>query len=251
MGRSRGLEDGVPRVSLVIPVFNERRNVERVIRRSEEVFSRVGYGYEIIVVNDGSVDDTLDRVLDYARGNGHVKVFSYARNVGKGHAVKTGFMNARGEYVVFMDGDMEITPSQIGVYVEALRRGDVVIGSKNHPGSRVRRSALRKCMSVGFNWLVRLLTGLEVRDTQSGLKAMRRRPLVGVFRVLAVKRFAFDVELLAVSHMYGLRIVEMPIEINLIRTVFNPREVLRMLVDLLAIKWRLVSGKYSVADGLG
>ena len=240
------MSDSRPYVSLVIPAFNEERSLASVIERCDWVLERAGFGYEIIVVNDGSLDDTLGVARDCAMLNGHVKVYSYKRNKGKGHAVKTGFGCARGDCVVFMDGDMEIRPGQIGFYLEALRRGDVVIGSKNHPESRVVRPPMRMFLSLGFNWLVRLLTGLEVRDTQSGLKAVRREPLERVFSVLAVKRFAFDVELLAVSRLYGLRIVEAPIEVTLTRSVFPLREVLRMLVDLLAIKWRLVSDKYLV-----
>lgn len=96
----------------------------------------------------------------------------------------------------------------------------------------------RKLLSYGFNGLVRLLTGVPLGDTQSGLKAMKKTAFIDIFPRLAVKRYAFDVELLVVANLYGLKVVEMPVNIKL-GASFNPKEIWRMFVDLLGIAYRL------------
>jgi hypothetical protein len=147
-------------------------------------------------------------------------------------------MRSNGVVVVFADSDMEIDLSVISKYIDALKRGDIVIASKKHPDSRVKVPLSRKILSGGFNSLVRLLTGVPLKDTQSGLKAMRKSAFVDIFPRLAVKRYAFDVELLAVANLFGLKVVEMPVNIKLDAS-FKPKEMLRMFLDLLGIAYRL------------
>jgi len=227
-----------PELSLILPAYNEGDTIEVVVERVDRAVGKTGLGYELIVVDDGSVDDTRIKVINYADNNAHVRVVGYGRNMGKGHAIKTGFAHARGDAVVFIDSDLEIDPRQITHYVEALRHGDVVVASKWHPQSRVEVPLMRKFLSYGFNVLVRLLTGIRLRDTQTGLKAVRRKALEKVFSRLAVKRFAFDVELLAVANLYSLKIVELPVNIRMCG-LFNLREVWRIFIDLLGIAYRL------------
>jgi len=227
-----------PELSLVMPAYNEGDNIGLVIERVDDVVRRLGLRYELIVVDDGSVDDTRVKVNEYARNNGHVKVVGYDNNVGKGYALRTGFSDAVGDVVVFMDSDADIDPNQVARYVQALRHADVVVASKWHPQSSVDTPLIRRILSHGFNVLVKLLVGLRLGDTQTGLKAIRREAFVSVFPRLTVKRYAFDVEMLALANLLSLRIVELPIEIRL-RSLFSFREVWRMFLDLLGITYRL------------
>ena len=126
----------------------------------------------------------------------------------------------------------------ISTYIEALKDGDIVIASKRHPQSQVEAPIFRRFLSYGFNGLVKLLTGVPLKDTQSGLKAMRKNAFMKIFPRLVVKRYAFDVELLAVANHYGLKIVEMPVRIKL-DTSFKTAQIWRMFVDLLGIAYRL------------
>jgi glycosyltransferase involved in cell wall biosynthesis len=183
-------------------------------------------------------DKTLPKAITYASRNGHVRVVSYNPNVGKGYAIRKGFMQAAGEVVVFADSDMDIDLGTVTSYVDALKHGDIVVASKWHPESKVDMPLKRRILSHGFNVLVRTLTGAKLKDTQAGLKAMRKSAFVNIFPRLCVKRYAFDVELLAVANLYGLRIVEMPTELR-IEGLFNLKDVLRMFVDLLGIAYRL------------
>ncbi len=225
-------------LSFIVPAYNEEDCIEGTLGTIDTIVMGKRLSYEIVVVNDGSADKTLAKARQYAGRNGHVRVISYAKNLGKGHAVKTGFMNSNGNVVFFADSDMEIDLEKISDYVEALKDGDIVIASKKHSNSRVNVPLSRKILSEGFNALVRILTGVHLKDTQSGLKAMKKSAFSDIFPRLAVKRYAFDVELLAVANLYGLKVVEMPVNIKL-DAKFNLKEIWRMFMDLLGIAYRL------------
>lgn len=225
-------------LSFVVPAYNEEEFIEDTLGTLEAIIKNKKLPYEIVVVDDGSLDGTLAKAARYAKRNGHVRVISYAKNIGKGHAVKTGFMEATGDVVVFADSDMEINLETISNYLEALKGGDIVIASKRHLDSRVDVPLIRKILSISFNGLVRLLTGVPLNDTQSGLKAMKKDAFVDIFPRLAVKRYAFDVELLAVAHLHGLKVVEMPVNLKLDAS-FKTKQIWLMFIDLLGIAYRL------------
>ena len=225
-------------LSFVIPAYNEEDSIEFALGTLDGVVKEKKLPYEIVVVDDGSRDKTRQKAITYASRNNHVRVVSYNKNEGKGYAVKTGFMQTTGEVVVFADSDMDINLSTVSSYVEALQHGDIVIASKWHPKSVVEMPRVRRILSNGFNILVRLMTGTKLRDTQAGLKAIRKSAFKDVFPRLAVKRYAFDVELLTVALLHGLRIVEMPVNLKM-RGLFSFREIWKMFLDLLGIAYRL------------
>jgi glycosyltransferase involved in cell wall biosynthesis len=225
-------------LSFVVPAYNEERYIEDMLESLDAVIADKKLPYEIVVVDDGSKDRTLINARRYARRNTHVRVVTYSENVGKGHAVKTGFLNSYGDIVIFADSDLEIDLTVISDYIEALNYGDIAIASKKHRLSNANVPMSRRILSEVFNRLVRILTGVPLKDTQSGLKAMRKSAFVDIFPRLAVKRYAFDVELLAVANQFGLKVVEMPVNIRL-KAKFKPKEMWHMLVDLLGIAYRL------------
>ncbi|MGB9672457.1 MAG: glycosyltransferase [Candidatus Norongarragalinales archaeon] len=231
-------EPNSPFVSFVMPAFKEEAVIERSLERLDRTVNGSGFRYEIVVVDDGSTDKTRSKALNYASRNSHVRVVGYYRNVGKGFAVKTGFWMCRGEFVVFVDSDSEISFEIVNRYIKALKDADIVIGSKWHSESVVDASFMRKLLSRGFNVLVRLLTGLKVCDTQCGIKAVRREAFIDIFKRLSVKRYAFDVELLVLAKLYGLRVAELPVKLKL-KSRFSFKEVWRMFLDLLGITYRL------------
>jgi dolichol-phosphate mannosyltransferase len=225
-------------VSFVIPAYNEEVFIEDTLGALDDVIKDNCVQYEIVVVDDGSQDKTYHKASSYSKRNGHVKVISYPKNAGKGYAIKTGFMQATGDIVVFVDGDMEIDLNTISQYVDALENADIAIATKWHPKSQIKMATSRKLMSRTFNVLYRILIGQNLKDTQVGLKAMRKEAFDNIFPRLAVKRYAFDVELLAVANLYGLRIVEMPVKLD-VKSSFKTTDVWRMFLDLLGIAYRL------------
>jgi dolichol-phosphate mannosyltransferase len=227
-----------PELSFVIPAYNEERFIEDTLGKLDLVIKDKRLQYEVVVVDDGSQDTTYTKAKKYAKKNAHVRVLHFSRNTGKGNAVRTGSMESVGDIVVFVDSDMEIDLKTITSYVEALDRGDIVIASKWHPKSDVHVPLVRKILSRTFNVFVKILTKATLKDTQVGLKVMKRSAVDTVFPRLAVKRYAFDVELLAVANLYGLKVVEMPVTLKL-DAPFKVKEALRMFIDLLGIAYRL------------
>lgn len=226
------------KLSFVMPAYNEGDSIASALDTLDRIWKETGVRYEIVVVDDGSLDSTRLKASNYASNNGHVRVVGYRKNMGKGYAVKTGFIHSAGDAVVFVDSDLEIDMEKVTSYVEALRHGDIVIASKWHPESIVEMPSVRRILGHGFNILVRLMTGVKSKDTQTGLKAIRRKAFEQIFPRLAVKRYAFDVELLAVANLYGLKVVELPVNVRM-RGLFNPKDVWRMFIDLLGITYRL------------
>ena len=229
---------GQVELSFVIPAYNEEFYIEDTLGTLDLVVKEKSFQYEIVVVDDGSRDKTFAKALQYSKRNGHVKVIRYDRNVGKGFAIKTGVMKSTGDIVIFVDGDMEIDLNTLSSYVKALDNADIAIATKWHPNSMVSVSFSRKMLSRTFNVLTRILIGFNLKDTQVGLKVMKRSAVDKIFPRLAVKRYAFDVELLALGHMYDLKIAEMPVKLKL-NSPFEPKDAWRMFVDLLGIAYRL------------
>jgi glycosyltransferase involved in cell wall biosynthesis len=229
---------GQVELSFVIPAYNEEIFIEDTLGTLDLAIKEKMSQYEIVVVDDGSKDQTFTKALQYARRNGHVKVIRYARNAGKGFAIKTGVMESTGDVVIFLDGDMEIDLNTISKYVKALENADIVIATKWHPDSIVSMPLDRRMLSRTFNVLVRALIGFNLKDTQVGLKVMKRSAVNKIFPRLSVKRYAFDVELLTLAHLFGLKIVEMPVKLK-ISSSFKPKDAWRMFVDLLGIAYRL------------
>ncbi len=219
-----------------MPAYNEAECIERSITDAKRQFEAVSKDYEIIVVDDGSSDGTRKIVEELE--DRKFKIVGYDRNQGKGHAIKIGLYHATGQFAFLVDSDSEIHAKELESYVEALASADFVIGSKRHPLSTVRTPTMRRFLSLGFNVLERLLTGVSATDTQAGLKAARSAALYQVLPLLSVKRYAFDAELLAVASLFDFKIRELPVDIDL-KATFSARQVFRMFVDLLGIAYRL------------
>jgi glycosyltransferase involved in cell wall biosynthesis len=163
--------------------------------------------------------------------------------MGKGNAIKMGFAHSQGDSIVVIDGDLDVDPTFIPNYVEALKTNDIAVASKWHPQSRTTVTLKRKILSFGFNALSRLLTGIKLTDTQTGLKAFRREVLERMAPKFVVKRYAFDLELIGACNHAGYRIVDLPVDVC-IRSMISFREIFRMTVDMFGIAYRLRVLKY-------
>jgi dolichol-phosphate mannosyltransferase len=193
--------------------------------------------FEVIMVNDGSTDNTLQILRKEADKDPRIKVVTYDKNMGKGYAVRTGVMKSQGRATLYIDGDLDISPYKILDYLDALKTDDLVIASKAHPLSKVNSTLTRRVLSKGFRSLVKLMLGLQTSDTQSGLKAGNGDTFRMIFEQVMTKRYAFDVELLAIAHLANLRIKEMPIDLSINRR-FKVKDMLAMFRDLIVISYR-------------
>lgn len=231
-----------PEIGLVLPVYDGASFIADNVRTVLACFDRSGTAVEVIVVTDGCNDDTAAqaRTVDDDR----VTVVECEVNRGKGAAVADGLLRSRARYVGWLDADLDIAPDTVLTMVAALRRGehDIAVGSKRHPQSVVDYPPSRRLYSFVFQMLVRLLFRVAVRDTQVGAKLMRREVADVVVPLLLVKRYAFDLELLAVAAQFGFdRTVEVPIrlEYRFSGSGIDRRAIALMMIDTLAISYRL------------
>jgi glycosyltransferase involved in cell wall biosynthesis len=232
----------MPHLSVVLPVYNGARYIAANLPHILTALERLKHPFEVIVVCDGSTDDSA--ALARAVGDPRVTVLRYAENQGKGNAVVHGLAHARGRLVGWLDPDLDIGPEAI---VMAARRFelepvDAVVGSKRHPESRVAYPLIRRVYSWGFQLATALLFRINVRDTQVGAKVFRREMIDTIRPLLLVKRYAFDLEVLAVGAEFGFdRVVEIPValEYRFSGSSINWRAVRRMIQDTLAIAYRI------------
>jgi glycosyltransferase involved in cell wall biosynthesis len=234
-----------PLLSVVVPVYN---GGDEIVENVDQIGRALAVGLppediELIVVSDGSIDGSAERLLE-SRSSRGTRVIHYDRNLGKGYAVKAGALASHGEWVAFVDADLDIDPASIPNYLEVARRDalDFAIGSKRHPDSIVHYPRSRRAASWCYQQLNRVLFRLDVRDTQVGLKVFSRRVVDDVMPLLLVKQFAFDLELLAVANACGYsRIRELPVrlEYRFRGSGVGSTAVLRALWDTAAIFYRL------------
>lgn len=233
------------KLSVIIPAYRQVKTIVRDIRRIEKALAQIRYPYELIVVVDGYGDGTYQAIRK-ARFPSHVKATVYMKNQGKGHAVRYGMNLATGDYVAFIDAGMEIDPNGISMLLEHMEwyNADIIVASKRHPVSVVKYPLKRKFLSFGYQLIVQLLFHLKVRDTQTGLKIFRKRCLEKILPKLLVKRYAFDLEMLAVAHHLGFtRIYEAPIKLKYrfdnMTHAATLKTIINIFVDTLAIFYRI------------
>lgn len=229
-------------LSVIIPAYNEGQNIRRTIKQLEQALERVGREHEVVVVSDGSTDDTVRQARSVH--DRHVRVVSYPKNRGKGYALTYGTNHSKGDVVTFLDAGGDFPGEQIDKFIKLMEvfDADIVIGSKRHPASKVHYPVGRQVGSRLYQLLIRLLFNLNVRDTQTGLKVFRRDVLLKILPRALVKRYAFDLELLVIANHLGYqRIFEAPVEMdfNAITSSVTKRAIMNALTDTLAIFYRL------------
>ena len=227
------------KLSFVLPMYNEASRIERIVNKFLKTMSSQNLDCELVIVDDGSEDNTYSIALKLA-SNGRIKVVRHTSNSGKGFSILMDSVIQLEILFVSLMAMATYRIDQIKDYIHLSKNADIVIGSKKHPQSHVESSIIRKLLGRAFNILVRIFTGLKVSDTQSGIKMFRREAIEKIRPKILVKRFAFDVELLVVAVLHGLRIIETPVNIKMSGLgMANPRNIFRMLIDLLAISYRL------------
>ena len=201
-------------VSVVVPAYQEAASIVEALTRLSTVLQTTGRDYEIIVVTDGCTDDTAELARHIGLPN--VTVLEYSQNQGKGYALRYGFDRTTHPIVSFIDGDLDLDPAVLPAFLALLDSGaaDVVVGSKVHPESQVSYPLKRRIASRVFRLATRLATGLNLGDTQTGIKAMRRDLVAPLIARCTATGFAFDLELLAALSDHGAQVVEAPVILN-------------------------------------
>lgn len=232
-------------LSLIIPVYHQETTVAKDLRRVLAELEQLALPYEVVAVIDGMEDKSFAEARKVR--SPRLTVVGYKTNHGKGYAVRFGMSQSHGDVIGFMDAGGDLREEGLSMILEHMRwyNADIIIGSKRHPVSKINYPLYRRILSWGYQLLVRILFGLNIRDSQVGMKLYRRVVLEDVLPRLLVKQFAFDIEILAVAHHLGYqRIYEAPIELDFsgISSITSTnfwRIIFKTLMDTAAIFYRL------------
>jgi len=237
-------------LSVVIPAYNEVERLPETIRRIVEYFEADGIDYELIVVDDGSTDGTAAAAQAAIAGNPHARVIACEHNRGKGHAVRTGMNESKGDLRFFTDADLSAPISEIEKLILPVAAGyDAAIGSRELPGAQVsEQPAFHHVRDFVFNLFVRALVMPNYLDTQCGFKLFTRECAEFIFSRVRLSNFSFDVEALLMARLGGFRIKEVSIEWhgNLDTRVRLFASPAIMVFELLKIRWNLARGAYHI-----
>ncbi len=250
-----------PLLSVIVPAYKNERKIVKDLKKINEVLNNLRYRTELICVIDGTENDkTYKYAFNFAKNKKRVKVVGYSINKGKGYAVRFGMAESKGSIIAFIDSGLDINPNGLSMLVEHFEwyKADIVVGSKRHPVSKVLYPWQRRLFSFGYQMLVRLLFGLKIKDTQVGIKFFKRDVLEKVLPRLLVKKYAFDIEILAVANYLGYKkIYEAPVEIkqdfgkkSILTSKKLTSSVLSMLWDTLAVFYRLRIKNYYSSQNL-
>jgi dolichyl-phosphate beta-glucosyltransferase len=239
--------------SIIIPAYNEGGRLGATLDRALNHIADRCWDAEVIVVNDGSRDNTAELVRARAKANPGVRLIENPGNRGKGYSVRNGMLNASGQILLFTDADLSSPIEEASKLFAAIQAGaDVAIGSRwVQPNLQAQRqSLLRQFYGRIFNFALRILLGLKFKDTQCGFKAFTRNAAVMLFPAQTIERWGFDAELLYIAQRLGLNIKEVAVVWSHTEgTRISPlRDGLRMFTEVLAIRWNALTGKYSRAE---
>jgi len=236
------------KVSVLMPAYNEAHHIKSNIEETIRTFDNFGCDYEIIIIDDGSSDDTLEFASEVSKKHSHVVVKKNFANYGKGRALKKGLRYISGKYVIFLDADMELHPAQLQTFIDIMRldKVDVVIGSKFHPNSKLNYPWHRKIISTVYFFLVKIMFGLPIHDTQTGLKLFKAEVLRDVFPRILVKQFAYDLEILVNARRLGYLIAEAPVVLDSKKRYgrIGIRSIYTTWLDTMAVFYRMFILKY-------
>ena len=231
-------------ISVIVPTYKQETTIYKDLNSILNSFEEgIGdYDFEIICVVDGDVDNTFKEGSRIK--NDKLKLYGYKNNMGKGYAVRFGMSKAKGDLISFLDAGMDISPKSMTMLMAHMQwyNADIIVGSKRHPVSKVNYPLIRVILSVGYHLGSKVLFGLPLTDTQSGIKIFRREVVEKILSRLLVKRYAMDIEMLAVAKHLGFdRIYEAPIEVTFNQSTsrINWKTIFRMAWDTAAVFYRL------------
>ena len=242
----------MPRYSIVIPAYNEAARLGATLQRVLAYGANQAWNVEIIVVNDGSRDNTAEIIRGYTEKNPNLRLLENPGNRGKGYSIRHGMLNATGDVLLFSDADLSSPIEEAPKLLAAIEAGaDVAIGSRwLQSNLQTQRQPLyRQLFGRIFNIALRLILGLSYSDTQCGFKAFTRRAAQSTFTRQKIERWGFDPELLFLARRFGIKVAEIPVEWGHREgsRISYFRDGLRMFEEILRVRWYAITGAYDSA----
>jgi dolichyl-phosphate beta-glucosyltransferase len=238
-----------PQYSIVIPAYNEDARIESSLKKIITFIAQHNWHAEIIVVDDGSTDGTLEIVERYAEVNPCIRMVSNPGNRGKGYSVRNGMLHAKGKLLLFTDADLSSPIEEALKLCDAITQGaDVAIGSRwlQAKLQTQRQPLYRQLFGRVFNRLLRTMLALPYKDTQCGFKAFTRPAAQAIFPLQQIERWGFDPEVLFLARRFGFKIIEVPVAwAHREGTRINPlSDGPKMLLEMVTVWWNALTGKY-------
>jgi dolichyl-phosphate beta-glucosyltransferase len=236
--------------SIIIPAYNEGERIGPSLEKVAAYVKQQLWDAEIIVVNDGSRDNTAELVRTFAVKDPIVRLVENPGNRGKGYSVRHGMLEAKGDLLLLSDADLSSPISEASKLFDAITKGaDIAIGSRwlAAETQTQRQGMLRQFTGRAYNLLLRTVLGLKFKDTQCGFKAFTRKAAQAVFPAQRIERWGFDPEILFLARKRGLKVAEIPVAwANDDRSKLNPvTDSVRMFSEMLRVRWYSISGAYS------
>jgi glycosyltransferase involved in cell wall biosynthesis len=243
----------IPTYSIVIPAYNESARLGASLERVLAYVHSEGWDAEVIVVNDGSRDNTAQIVQEFAAKDPTVKLLDNPGNRGKGYSVRSGMLHAQGRIILFSDADLSAPIEEAPKLLRALEAGaDIAIGSRwLRAETQTQRQPLhRQLFGRIFNLLLRMSLGLQFADTQCGFKAFKRAAAQAIFPLQKIERWGFDPEILFLARKMGFRVDEVPVAWGHSGGArINPVvDGAKMFQEMLRVRWYSITGEYDAAE---
>lgn len=243
-----------PQLSIVIPAYNEGARIEVALERVMSCVVERGWDAEVLVVDDGSTDDTAAIVKRWMQDNPRLHLIQNPGNKGKGYSVRNGLLQAAGETVMFTDADLSAPMEEAELLMAALSEGaDVAIGSRWMDRTRqtIHQPLYRQFFGRCFNWITRTVMGLPFKDTQCGFKAFKRSAAQMIFRLQTIERWGFDPEILFIARKLKYVVREVPVTWGHDERsrMSYLKDGMKMLEDMARIRTNSLAGRYDEAIG--
>jgi dolichyl-phosphate beta-glucosyltransferase len=243
----------IPTYSIVIPAYNESARLAASLEKVLAYVHAQGWDAEVIVVNDGSRDNTAEIIREFAAKDPIVKLLDNPGNRGKGYSVRSGMLHAQGQVLLFSDADLSAPIEEAPKLLQALEAGaDIAIGSRwLRAETQTQRQPLhRQLFGRVFNLLLRMSLGLQFADTQCGFKAFKRAAAEAIFPLQKIERWGFDPEILFLARKLGFKVQEVPVAWGHSGGArINPVvDGAKMFQEMLRVRWYSITGEY---DGAG
>mgnify|MGYP001330397209 CR=1 FL=1 len=230
-------------LSVVIPAYNEEKRIGSSLTRVYEYLKKRDFDFEIIVIDDGSKDKTLNLLTEYSQKNPNLIVLKNENNQGKGFSVKKGILKSKGNIILFTDADLSTPIEEIDKLINYLKEGyQIAIGSRALPESRIEIYQVwyRQLMGKAFNKIIRIILNLDYYDTQCGFKCFQRTAALEIFKSMKISGFSFDIEVLFIANHRGLKIKEVPV-----RWYNSPESKVKVVRDSSRMLWDILKLRFN------
>ncbi len=238
-------------LSIIVPAFNEEKIISENINKYNNYLKTQNYSYEIIIVNDGSCDNTEKIIKEICSQNKNIKTINLLKNHGKGYVVKRGMLEAQGDYCLFLDADNSTSIEHLNQALPLMQgKRDIIIGSRNPHDIKEAKIILHQpfwkmLLGKTGNFLMRMLFKIKIRDTQCGFKIFSKEAVEKIFPQLTINRWLFDLEILILAQKYEFKIKIIPVKwVNSKESSVGLKGYFTSLKELLKIKYNLIFNKY-------